>query len=115
MELYNTVQGMVAAGTLTPERFKKVKKPFEDTLYQLGVKDADTYLPSDEEAIQMITQAQEAAAQREPSPGDKKDLSAAELNTARAAQIAAEVAGEDAASQANFMAMASGKFTDYGH
>ena len=115
MELYQTVQGMVAAGTLTPELFKKVKKPFEDTLYQLGVKDADTYLPSDEEAIQMITQAQEAAAQREPSPGDKKDLSAAELNTARAAQIAAEVSGEDAASQANFMAMASGKFTDYGH
>jgi hypothetical protein len=115
MELYQTVQGMVAAGTLTPELFKKVKKPFEDTLYQLGVKDADTYLPSDEEALQMITQAQEAAAGREPSPGDKKDLSAAELNTARAAQIAAEVAGEDAASQANFMAMASGKFTDYGH
>ena len=115
MELYNTVQGMVAAGSLTPELFKKVKKPFEDTLYQLGVKDCNTYLPSDEEAAAMIAQAQEAAKSREPSPSDKKDLSAAELNTARAAQIAAEVSGEDAASQANFMAMASGKFTDYGH
>jgi hypothetical protein len=79
------------------------------------VKDCNTYLPSDEEAAAMIAQAQEAAKSREPSPSDKKDLSAAELNTARAAQIAAEVSGEDAASQANFMAMASGKFTDYGH
>ena len=107
-ELYNTVQGMVGSGTLTPEIFKKVKKPFADTLYQLGVKDCDTYLPSDEEVVTMIQQAQEAAKTREPSPADKKDLSVANLNDTRAKQIQAEVAGEDAESQLDFMSMAAG-------
>ena len=107
-ELYNTVQGMVGSGTLTPDIFKKVKKPFADTLYQLGVKDCDTYLPSDEEVAQMIAQAQEAAKTREPSPADKKDLSVANLNDTRAKQIQAEVAGEDAESQLDFMSMAAG-------
>ena len=107
-ELYSSVQSMVGAGTLTPDIFKKVKKPFADTLYQLGVKDCDTYLPSDEEVAQMITQAQEAAKTREPSPADKKDLSVANLNDTKAKQIQAEVAGEDAESQLDFMSMAAG-------
>ena len=107
-ELYSSVQSMVGAGTLTPDIFKKVKKPFADTLYQLGVKDCDTYLPSDEEVAQMISQAQEAAKTREPSPADKKDLSVANLNDTRAKQIQAEVAGEDAESQLDFMSMAAG-------
>jgi hypothetical protein len=107
-ELYNTTQAMVAAGTLTPDIFKKVKKPFADTLYQLGVKDCDTYLPSDEEVKVMIEQAQQAAKTREPSPADKKDLSVANLNDTRAKQIQAEVAGEDAESQLDFMSMAAG-------
>lgn len=108
MELYNTTQAMVASGTLTPEIFKKVKKPFADTLYQLGVKDCDTYLPSDDEVKQMIAQAQEAAKTKEPSPADKKDLSQANLNDTKARQIQAEVAGEDAESQLDFMSMAAG-------
>jgi len=107
-ELYSAVQAMVAAGTLTPEIFKKVKKPFADTLYQMGVKDCDTYLPSDEEVAQMIAQGQEAAKTREPSPADKKDLSVANLNDVKARQIQAEVAGEDAESQLDFMSMAAG-------
>ena len=108
MEMYNTVQAMVAAGTLTPELFKKIKKPFADTLYQLGVKDEDTYLPSDEEALQMIQQAQQAAANREPSPADKKDISVANLNDTKAQQIQMELTGEDAESQLDFMSMAIG-------
>jgi len=107
-ELYNTTQAMVSAGTLTPEIFKKVKKPFADTLYQLGVKDCDTYLPSDEEVKAMIDQAQEAAKTREPSPEDKQRLSVANLNDTKAKQIQAEVAGEDAESQLDFMSMAAG-------
>ena len=107
-ELYSTVQGMVGSGTLTPEIFKKVKKPFADTLYQLGVKDADTYLPSDEEVAQMIKQGQEAAKNKEPSPADKKDLASANLDDVKARQIEAEVAGQDAESQLDFMAMAAG-------
>lgn len=107
-ELYQTTQSMVAAGTLTPEIFVKVKKPFADTLYQLGVKDCDTYLPSDEEVKQMIQQAQEAAKTREPSPEDKQKLSVANLNDTKARQIEMEVAGEDAESQLDFMSMAAG-------
>jgi hypothetical protein len=114
-DLYQVVQAMVAAGTLTPEMFKKVKKPFADTLYVLGVKDCDSYLPSDQEVMAMITQGQAAAKAREPSPEDKKDLSQAELNAARAAQIAAAIEGSDASSQLNYMSMAAGKAQDYGH
>ena len=108
MELYQVTQTMVGSGTLTPEIFKKVKKPFADTLYQLGVKDPDTYLPSDEEVMAMIAQGQEAAKTREPSPADKKDLSVANLNDTKARQIQMEVAGEDAESQLDFMSMAAG-------
>ena len=114
-DLYQVVQAMVTAGTLTPEMFKKVKKPFADTLYVLGVKDADSYLPSDTEVRAMIEQGQAAVKAREPSPEDKKDLSQAELNAARAAQIAAAIEGTDASSQLNYMSMAAGKPQDYGH
>ena len=107
-DLYGIVQGMVGAGTLTPEMYKKVKKPFADTLYVLGVKDCNTYLPTDEEVLAMITAGQEAAKNKQPSPAEQKDTSAAKLNDARAQQIAAEVAGEDAESQLDFMSMAMG-------
>ena len=108
MELYQTVQAMVQSGTLTPEIFKKVKKPFADTLYQLGVKDCDTYLPSEAEVVAMIQQGQEAAKNKEPSAEDKKKLAEANLADVRAKQIQAEVAGEDAESQLDFMSMAAG-------
>jgi hypothetical protein len=106
--LYQTVQSMSAQGTLTPEVYQKVRKPFAETLYILGIKDADSYLPSDEEVAVMIDQGRKAMEAKEPTPAEKKDLSAAELNTARAAQIAAEVEGIDAETQLDLMAMASG-------
>jgi hypothetical protein len=107
-DLYTMVQGMASAGTLTPEMYKKVKKPFADTLYVLGVKDSNTYLPTDEEVMAMITAGEEAQKNKQPSATDQKDISAAKLNDARAQQIAAEVAGEDAESQLDFMSMAAG-------
>ena len=107
-QLYTAVQSMVATGTLTPEMFVKIKKPYADTLYVLGVKDADTYLPTDAEVMKMIEQGQKAMASKEPSPADKKDLSTAELNAAKATQIKAEIEGQDAESQLDFMAMAQG-------
>lgn len=107
-ELYNMVQGMAASGALTPETYKKVKKPFEDTLYVLGVKDCNAYLPTDSEVVAMIEAGQKAAENKQPSPADQKDISSAKLNDARAQQIAAEVAGEDAESQLDFMSMAAG-------
>jgi hypothetical protein len=115
MDLYNTTQAMVTAGTLTPEIFRKVKKPFEDILYQLGVKDCDTYLPSDEEVKVMIDQAQKAAETREPSAEDKQRLSVAALNAVKAEQITAETQGIDPDTQLNYMAIAMGKTQDYGH
>ena len=107
-DLYATTQQMVQSGTLTPEVYKKVKKPFADTLYVLGVKDCDTYLPSDAEVEAMIKAGAEAAKNREPSPEDKKRLSSANLDDTRAEQIKAEMAGTDAESQLDYMALAQG-------
>jgi len=106
--LLQSVQGMVQQGIMTPEMYKKVKKPYADTLYTLGVKDCDVYLPSNEEIAAMMKQAQESQAGKGPSPQDKKYLADAELAQVKAQQIAAEVAGQDAESQLDFMALAMG-------
>ena len=107
-DLYTTVQGMAGSGTLTPEVYKKVKKPFADTLYVLGVKDADAYLPSDEEVVAMVQSAQAAAKNREPSAEDKKRLADAGLAQAKTEQIQAEMSGQDAETQLDLMAVAAG-------
>jgi hypothetical protein len=112
-QLYQSITGMVATGTLTPESYKKVRKPYEDTLYVLGIKDAMAYLPTDDEVVKMITQAQEAAKNKEPDPAAKKDLSVAELNAAKTQQIQAEIAGDDPKSQLSYMSMAQGKGKDF--
>ena len=106
--LMQTVQQMVQQSILTPEMFKKVKKPYADTLYTLGVKDCDVYLPSEEEVMQMVKQSQEAQKGKQPGAQDQKYLADAELAQVRAQQIAAEVAGTDAESQMDFMALAMG-------
>lgn len=106
--LVQTIQSMVQQGIMTPEMYKKVKKPYADTLYTLGVKDCDAYLPTDDEVMKMIQQAQKSSQGKEPSPQDKKYLADAELAQVKAQQIAAEVAGQDAESQLDFMAMAMG-------
>jgi hypothetical protein len=108
-DLYQTTTGMVQSGTLTKEIYQKVKKPFADTLYVLGVKDADSYLPSDEEVEQMISQGAEAMKNREPSPEDKKRLASAALDDAKTQQIQAEMTGQDMESQLDLMSMAQGK------
>ena len=109
MDLYSTTQSMVASGTLTPEVYKKVKKPFADTLYVLGVKDCDTYLPSDEEVMAMIQAGAEAQKNRQPSPEDKQKLSSAALDDMRAEKIKAEMEGTDAETQLDYMALAQGE------
>jgi len=108
-DLYQTTTAMVGAGTLTKEIYQKVKKPFADTLYVLGVKDADTYLPSDDEVEQMIAQGAEAMKNREPSAEDKKRLASAQLDNVKAAQIQAEMTGQDMESQLDLMSLAQGK------
>jgi hypothetical protein len=108
-ELYQATQSMVSQGTLTPEIYQKIKKPFADTLYVLGVKDCDSYLPSDDEVKQMIAQGQEAMKNKEPSPEDKKRLSSAQLDDAKTQQIIAEMSGQDMESQLDLMSLAQGK------
>jgi hypothetical protein len=65
-------------------------------------------LPTDDEVVAMIEAGQKASANKGPSPVDQKDLSVAKLNEVKAQQIAAEVAGQDAESQLDFMSMAAG-------
>ena len=108
MELYQLTEAMVRAGTLTPEVYTKVKKPFQEILYTVGVKQCDTYLPTDEEVMKMIKQGQEAARQQQPSPEDQKRLSEVKLNNAKTIEIEAELAGTDATTQIEYLQIASG-------
>jgi len=107
-ELYSSVQGMVASGSLTPEIYKKVKKPFEDTLYVLGVKDCNVYLPTDEEVVKMIEQAQQAQQNKQPSPKDQKDMASAQLDQVKAQQIITELQGGDAETQLDIASLRLG-------
>ena len=58
----------VQSGALTPTAFKKIRKPYEDMLYVLGVKDCDSYLPTEEEVMDMVKQATEAMKNKQPTP-----------------------------------------------
>ena len=62
-----------------PELFAKVRRPYEDTLRVLGVKDVDAYLPTADEAIKMA----QAKAQQGPAPEQQETLSKVELNKAK--------------------------------
>jgi hypothetical protein len=106
--LYATVQQMVQAGTLTPEIYVKIKKPYADTLYVLGIKDCNTYLPTDEEVTAMIESSQKASESRQPSPEDQYKISQAELNKAKTQEVLASMEGTDAESQLDYMSMAQG-------
>ena len=106
--LYTTVQGMVQSGTLTPEMYTKIRKPYADSLYALGIKDADTYLPTDAEVLKMIQQGEEAAKTREPSAEDKARLAKAGLDEAKTQEVLASMSGTDAESQLDYMSMAQG-------
>jgi hypothetical protein len=107
-KLYATVSAMVAQGTLTPEMWKKVKKPYEDTLYVLGIKDCNVYLPTDEEVMKMIQSGQEAMKNKTPTPEEEYKKSQAELNNAKTKEVLASMEGTDAESQLDYMAIAQG-------
>ena len=71
-----------------PELFVKLRKPYEDTLRVLGVKDVDSYLPTIEEA-EKIAQAQ---SQKPPSPQEQEMSSKVAVNTAKAKDTEANTA-----------------------
>ena len=62
-----------------PELFAKVRRPFEDTLRVLGVKDVDAYLPTLEEAAKVM----QAKSQQGPSAEQKEIQSKVDLNNAK--------------------------------
>lgn len=108
-DLYTLTQAMVQAGTLTPAVYTKLKKPFAETLYTVGVKDCDAYLPTDEEVVAMIQQAQQAQENRKPPPDEQKTMSEIQLNNAKTIQIQSEIDGVDAESQIQYLQIAAGR------
>ena len=81
-------QAMMQIPPEVPEMFDKVKRPFEDTLRALGVKDINAYLPTMEEA-QKIAQAQAA---KGPGAEEQELQSKTELNKAKSMESQASAA-----------------------
>lgn len=121
MDYVAVIQQLQQQGIFDMVLIEKIKKPFVDTLYTLGVKDADTYLPTNEEVQAMITKAEQRAqqqaqqAQQNPPAEELYKKSQAALNQAKIQEINAKVKGDDPETQLNYMAIAMGKDQDYGH
>jgi len=101
--LTQEVTAGVQTGAITEASFKKMRKPYEDMLYTLGVKQADVYLLTAQEVMEMVKQAKAQAAQQQPDPKTAADIqqkqSVAQLNQARSQQIQSDVAGNSAKMQ----------------
>jgi hypothetical protein len=108
-QLYKTVSDMTQAGTMNPAMYKKVKKPYADTLYALGVKDCDAYLPTDEEVLEMIKGAQEAKKTAQPSPEDQARLAKAGYDEAKTKEVLSNIEGTSSERQIELMNVAQGK------
>ena len=89
----------VTSGALTVPSFKKLRKPYEDMLYVLGVKDADVYLPTEEEVMEMIQQSQAAMANKQPNADDQKKMADTELSRAKTKEILDSIEGNTAEKQ----------------
>jgi hypothetical protein len=108
-QLYKTVTDMTQAGTMNPEMYKKVKKPYADTLYALGVKDCDAYLPTEAEVVEMIAGAAEAKKNAQPSPEDQARLAKAGYDEAKTKEVMSNIEGTSADKQLELMNVAQGK------
>jgi len=71
-------QAMMQLDPSVPELFAKVRRPYEDTLRVLNVKDVDAYLPTIEEAAKIM----QARAQQGPNADEQEKQSKVELNKA---------------------------------
>ena len=72
-------QVMMQLDPSVPEMFVKARRPFEDTLYALGVKNCDSYLPTMEEAAKVA----QAKAQQGPGVAEQETKSKVDLNNAK--------------------------------
>jgi hypothetical protein len=95
----------VNSGILTPGAFRKMRKPYEDILYVLGVKDADVYLPTEQEVMEMVEAGKQAAANKKPSADDTKKLADAELAKAKTQEVIANITGQAADKQLEAIAL----------
>ena len=92
-QLITQTQGAFSASMMqidpsVPELFAKLRRPFEDTLRVLGVKDVDSYLPTLEEAAKIAT----ARSQQPPSPEQQEISSKVAVNTAKVKDTEANTA-----------------------
>ena len=72
-------QAMMQIDPSVPELFSKVRRPYEDTLRVLNVKDVDAYLPTLEEATKIM----KAQSEKGPSPEQQETKSKTDLNNAK--------------------------------
>jgi hypothetical protein len=79
-------QSMMQIDPSVPELFVKVRRPFEDTLRVLGVKDVDAYLPTMDEAAKMA----KAKSEQPPSPEQQEMKSKVDLNNAKVGETNAK-------------------------
>ena len=98
-QIFAEIAQLQAANALNAEMFAKIRKPYEDTLRTLGVKDPDTYLPTEEEVTKIAQSIAEAQKNKQPSPQDQADIAKAHYDEARAQEIMLDVKGETADKQ----------------
>lgn len=79
-------QALTQMSPEVPELFQKLRRPYEDTLYALGVKHCDAYLPTFEEAAKLI----QAKASQGPSPEQQEIASKTELNKSKVQETVAK-------------------------
>ena len=79
-------QALMQMSPEVPELFEKLRRPYEDTLYALGVKHCDAYLPTFEEA----TKIAQAKAAQGPSPEQQETQSKVELNKSKVEETIAK-------------------------
>ena len=92
-QLITQTQGAFSAAMMqldpsVPELFDKLRRPYEDTLKVLGVKDVDAYLPTMEEA----TKIAQAKSQQPPSPESLEMTAKTALNDAKTKDTEANTA-----------------------
>ena len=108
------IQALQQQGLFDMGLVAKIKRPFADTLYAIGVKDCDTYLPSNDEIQAMVQKTQQAhqqaqqQAQQNPPAEEVYRKSQAALNDAKIQEIQAKIGGDSATHQLDYMALAQG-------
>ena len=114
MGFVGQIQALQQQGIFDMALIEKIKRPFADTLYAVGVKNCDTYLPTDQEIQAMIQKAQQSAQQAQeqaktnPPAEEVYRKSQAALNDAKIQEIQAKIGGDSATHQLDYMALAQG-------